>query len=193
MINKIMNLTESNPMYKNLTDELKTVTNDDLIIVARNVMNRKDDRVEPIAIKNDIYFYVAYKLNDKIAYIGNVTPEQIYIAKANMVRMAKIGSMFSEWKTLDEFETNDDPMLIATLDSKMYGGGLLYCEEFLRAMEKKIGKFFILPSSIHELIFVPVDIMPKSDLCNMVTEINNEMVDENEILADCAFELNEWT
>lgn len=196
MVNKIMNLTENDPMYNELVNEVNNATDDALVIVARSYKNRKDSRVKPIAIKNEIYFYVAYDLDGKIAFPGNVTPEQIYKAKANMMRRVRLGSMisllFSEGEALENFKFSGDPMNAATLDCKMYGAGLLYCEEFLKEMEKKIGTYYILPSSIHELIFVPADIMLKSDLTDIVREINASEVSEDDYLANDVFEMSEW-
>lgn len=178
MVNKIMNLTEKDPMYNELVNEVNNATDDALVIVARSHKNRKDSRLKPIAVKNGIYFYVAYDLDGKIAFPGNVTPEQIYKAKANMVKRVRLVNM--------------DMMTIAKLDCHMYGAGLLYCEEFLKAMEQKIGTYYILPSSIHELIFVPTYIETKDDLEMMVREINASVVSEDDYLANNVFEISEW-
>lgn len=196
MVNKIMNLTENDPMYNELVNEVSNATDDALVIVARSYKNRKDSRVKPIAVKNGIYFYVAYDLDGKTAFLGNVTPEQIYKAKANMIRRVRLGSMsllFSEGETLENFKFSGNPMNVATLDCRMYGGGLLICEEFLKAMEQKIGRYYILPSSIHELIFVPADMVTKDDLETMVREVNASEVSEDDYLADNVFEMDEWT
>lgn len=196
MVKKIMNLTEKDPMYNELVNEVNNATDDALVIVGRSYKNRKDDAVKPVAIKNKIYFYVAYDLNGKTMYPGAATPEQIYKAKANMMRRVRLGSMmsllFSEGETLENFKFSGNPMNVATLDCKMYGAGLLYCEEFLKEMEEKIGRYYILPSSIHELIFVPADAVPKSDLTDMVREVNETQVSEDDYLADRAFEEEEW-
>ena len=196
MVNRIMNVAENDPMYNKLMSELKDVSDDNLVIVAKSYKNRKDDAIKPIAVKNGIYFYVAYDLNGQTAYFNGATPEQIYKAKANMMRRVRLGSMmsllFSEGETLENFKFSGDPMNVATLDCKMYGGGLLYCEEFLKEMEKKIGKYYILPSSIHELIFVPTDTAVKDDLTYMVKEVNSLEVTDNDYLADRAFEEEEW-
>ena len=196
MVNKIMNVIESDPIYNELANEIANATDENLVIVGRSYKNRKDDAVKPVAVKNKIYFYVAYDLNGKTAYPNAVTPEQIYKAKANMMRRVRLGSMmsllFSEGETLENFKFSGDPMNVATLDCKMYGAGLLYCEEFLKEMEKKIGRYYILPSSIHELIFVPADMGAKDDLEMMVREVNASEVSEDDYLADNVFEIGEW-
>ena len=195
MINKIMNVTENDPMYNELANEIANATDENLVIVGRSYKNRKDDAVKPVAVKNKIYFYVAYDLNGKTVYPNAVTPEQIYKAKANMMHRVRLGSMmsllFSEGETLENFKFSGDPMNVATLDCKMYGAGLLYCEEFLKEMEKKIGRYYILPSSIHELIFVPAYTNLKSGLAEMVQAVN-ETVSENDYLSGRVFEIDEW-
>ena len=195
MINKIMNVTENDPMYNELANEIANATDENLVIVGRSYKNRKDDAVKPVAIKNKIYFYVAYDLNGKTVYPSAATPEQIYKAKANMMHRVRLGSMvsllFSEGETLENFKFSGDPMNVATLDCKMYGAGLLYCEEFLKEMEKKIGRYYILPSSIHELIFFPAYANLKSELAEMVQAVN-ETVSENDYLSGRVFEIDEW-
>ena len=196
MINKVINIDESNPMYGELTNELNTATDDNLIIVARSYKNRKDDAVQPVEIKNGIFFYVAYDLPGKLAFLGKATPEQINKAKDSMAARAVIGTnfdiVFGNGTPFAEWEYDGQPMNVATLETKMNGAGLLYCEEFLREIKGKMGDFYILPSAIHELIFVPKDFGNKEDLTEMVREVNAAGVSDSDYLADCAFEVEEW-
>ena len=47
---------------------------------------------------------------------------------------------------------------------------------------------YILPSSVHECMIVPVQLHEDADeLASMVRTINREGVDEQEILADCVY------
>jgi len=196
MINQIVKLKENDAMYKKITDEIANATDDDLIIVARSYKNRKDDAVQPIEIKNGIFFYVAYKLPGKLAFLGKVTPEQINKAKGNMAAKAVIGTnfdmIFGNGTPFAEWEYDGQPMNVAALETKMNGSGLLYCEEFLREIKGKMGDFYILPSSIHELIFVSKDFGSKEDLTEMVCEVNAAEVSDDDYLADRAFEVEEW-
>ena len=58
----------------------------------------------------------------------------------------------------------------------------------------KIGKsFFILPSSIHETIFVPASITETQDLSSlvdMVVQINGSEVQPEEVLSDHVYRYN---
>ena len=191
MINKLMNVTESNPMYAEITKSLDNLTDEDLVIVGRSFKNRKDERIKPLAVKNKVYFYLAYDLDGKTAYPGKFTPHQVEKAKQNMLRRAVMGF---ERIPLKEFKYTGNPMNIITLDTCMYGAGLLYCEEFFAQMEKKFGEFYILPSSIHELIIVPKrrGKMGKDKLTQLVKEVNATSVSENDFLADRAFTRKDW-
>lgn len=196
MINQIINLNENDPMYKVIADEMEKATDNDMIIVARSYKNRKDDAVKPIEIKNGIYFYVAYDLPGKLDFFGKVTPSQIYKAKANTVARAFVGTnmemIFGDGTPFDDWEYNSEPMIIATSKAKANGAGLLYCEEFLKEMRKKMGDFYILPSAVHEIIFVPEDFANKEDLTEMVRGVNATQVSDEEYLADRAFGVEEW-
>lgn len=197
MINKLMNVTESNPMYAEITKGLDNLTDEDLVIVGRSFKNRKDERIKPLAVKNKIYFYLAYDLDGKTAYPTKFTPEQVEKAKQNMLRRAVMGSMlelmFSPGTPLKEFKPSGDPMNVVTMDNHMYGAGLLFCEEFFVQMEKKFGEFYILPSSVHELIIAKKERGTSRDkLTQIVKEVNATTVSENDFLADRAFTRKDW-
>ena len=194
-INKVVNLDENSAAYKSIMREMEKMRDEDLVIVARSEKNRKNDSVKPIEVKNGIYFYVAYDAHNFTAFIPSPTPEKIYIAKANMIRRARLGGMFEimdgEGTAIDDY-TPDEMMNVITLDSKKYGAGLLGCREFIKAISDKFGKCYILPSSIHELIVVPADTTTKNNLLAMVKEINATKVSENEFLADAVYTVNDW-
>ena len=48
--------------------------------------------------------------------------------------------------------------------------------------------YYVLPSSIHEMIIIPESEAPgKSELANMVAEINATQVEEEDVLSDNAY------
>ena len=91
-----------------------------------------------------------------------------------------------EREILDEIESrNVAPMYVLTNHNKVYGAtGMLY-EDLLGEFAKEHGSFYILPSSIHELILVPDACGVNSDsLLDMVTEVNLTQVAKEEVLSD---------
>ena len=78
------------------------------------------------------------------------------------------------------------PMYVATNDIRMRGAGVIAYPDFMeQATEKLGGSFFILPSSVHEVILVPDSMeMRASELKEMVTQINATEVSPEERLTD---------
>ena len=78
------------------------------------------------------------------------------------------------------------PMYIMTLKGRYFGAACIYYEEMLASFGKQCGKsFYILPSSIHELILVPDSGKEKpEELRRMVREVNAGHVAPEERLSD---------
>lgn len=201
-MNKVINVNENHPMHEILMDMMNKATDDKLIIVARSYKNRKDDAVEPVEVKNGIYFYVAYDLGPSLAFPANVTAAQIAIAKSNMAYKARMGTMldaqltvggFGDFmKHIDEFAAWDEPMILLTTNELANGAGILLNKYVLSAIKKKLGDYYILPSSIHELLIVPAHMMSQLDATEMVRGANADAVTDDVYLADRAFHVDEW-
>ena len=84
------------------------------------------------------------------------------------------------------YEDNMIPMFVATNNKKVNGAGVILYEGLLKTFAKKIGSdFYILPSSIHEVIFVPANgDMDVRYLIQMVKEVNATEVSPSEVLSD---------
>lgn len=87
----------------------------------------------------------------------------------------------------------DDPTrhirVIATKhhDSE-YGAGVLGYAKIMDSIREQIGDFYIIPSSIHEIIAVPKSMGAEpSDLMNMVHDVNASTVAEKDQLSDRVF------
>ena len=202
-INKIMNVNEGSDLYKEIKRNVDAKSEDNLIIVARAEVNRKADEIRPIAVKNGIYFYVAYKLEIGLAFLSSYTPEQILKAVENTMNRARFMTMptlFEDFasifnnppKKLSEME-NFSLMNPLTCEGNQNGAGILFCHEYLKAIREKIGDFYILPSSIHEVLIIPNDgTTDINDLNSIVQDVNANEVSENDYLADRAFTVDEW-
>lgn len=81
------------------------------------------------------------------------------------------------------------PMYIATNYDRLNGASVLLYPNLLRDFAGRIGSdFYILPSSVHELIFVPAfGYMDAGDLKMMVQEVNGSEVADDEILSDSVY------
>lgn len=88
-----------------------------------------------------------------------------------------------------DFTSGRIPMYVLTNRQKINGAACMLYPDVLRLFGEKLGRdFYILPSSVHELILVPDDeSISKEALWEIVTDINRTQVAEEEILADSIY------
>ena len=170
----------------------------DLAIVFYVVVSEDSDRTGTITVRNNL-----------MEMLGNPDINELYrIAKNNTQKRYK-GSVFNmieimgeiishnvdniEPNIVDDFfemnftyEDNMIPMFVATNNKKINGAGVILYEGLLKTFAEKIGcDFYILPSSVHEVIFVPANgDMDARYLIQMVREVNATQVAPDEVLSD---------
>lgn len=107
--------------------------------------------------------------------MNSIVREESYYETAVEERFAEINNLDEEIK-----------MYIPTNKHKLNGAACILYDGVLENFANKINRdIFILPSSIHEVILVPVvDSIKKQELTDMVREVNSEAVEEGEILSD---------
>ncbi len=163
---------------------------EDMAVVYRFVVDSSDDGRATMLITNDIL--------DKMG----VTPEQLHadaLENAPELRPAVIKGMSEvmidmmgedahEMLGIGEFP-QDEPMYVATVPDKISGAGVIAYQDFMdQAAEKLGGDFFILPSSIHEVLLVKDDGNTDfKDLKAMVEEVNASQVAPEEKLTDSVY------
>lgn len=87
----------------------------------------------------------------------------------------------------DDFE--DVPMYVLTNQSNMYGAGCILYKNLLKKYSDSMNSdFYILPSSIHEVILVPTkDKSSYPYMSDMVREVNATSLLPEEVLSDHAY------
>lgn len=122
----------------------------------------------------------------------NVEADQLVKeAMENMTRKipARLRTMMGVLNELNDggyTDGTEPPMYILTNESRCLGAGCVLYHGVLQACAKKLGKeFYLLPSSIHEMILIPCDEAedPGMLIC-MVRDINRTQVLPSEILSD---------
>lgn len=132
----------------------------------------------------------------------NLSEEQLFsLAKVNTVRLFPpvIRSMYDVIEDIfeDEIEreeivemintktTHDKAMYVITNQSGLYGAIFMAYDEILQHVAEKMhSDFYILPSSVHETIAVPVHMVNPNKLARMVYEVNLKQVALNERLSN---------
>lgn len=163
---------------------------EDMAVVYRFVMESDENGRASILVSNDLL--------DKMG----VTPEQLHadalenapelrpavIKGMSEVMMDMMGEDAHEMFGIDEFP-QDEMMYVATVPDKISGAGVIAYQEFKdQAAEKLGGDFYILPSSIHEVLLVKDDgAVNFNDLKSMVEDVNATQVAPEEKLTDSVY------
>lgn len=146
----------------------------------------------------ELYFRVkvsnggTYKVTQRIFDTWGITKETLletafgsgdYIKKSMIDMMAEMG-MPDEM--LEEMRRNETVgQTIITNQSKMFSASALYHKEILKEIaEMYKSDLYIIPSSIHELITLPMKGATVEDMNQMVREVNETQVAPEEVLSD---------
>lgn len=78
-----------------------------------------------------------------------------------------------------------DAMSVLSTETKAQGAIALYYPGVMEEIGEKLGcAYYVLPSSIHEVIIVPADSHNAKDLRDMVKQVNRGVVDAKDRLSD---------
>ncbi len=128
-------------------------------------------------------------INNELMKMWNISIQDLlFQAKRNTQRLfpAKVRNInsFLEDYGDDSFE-EPGLMYIASNDCMMNGASVILYEGLLEKFADTIGMdFYVLPSSVHEILFVPaLDGIKLKDLVDMVRDANDSIVAEDEILS----------
>lgn len=102
-----------------------------------------------------------------------------------------IQEAFSEQEVFgkEDYQNEEIPMYVLTNTMHFNGAAAMLYRDVISDFAKELGvDFYILPSSIHEVILIPkVSDLEKQVLEQMVQEVNQEEVDQTERLSDCVY------
>lgn len=138
--------------------------------------------------------------------IWNVTEDEIYndalkntpvLLAGSIVPMSKILSEIAVTAPVDNDEkvceyTGEDILYVLTNSSRVNGAACILYDNLLKKFANDVhSDLYILPSSVHEVIIVPKkNAFDKSELADMVREVNEQGVSQDEILSDNVYEYN---
>lgn len=78
------------------------------------------------------------------------------------------------------------PLFVASNQERYYGASVIVCPGFLEEAHQRLeGNFFVLPSSVHEVLLIPEEAgLSREELENMVRDVNASVVSPKEKLSD---------
>lgn len=168
----------------------------DLAVVFYILVSKDKSGITSITVRNslmnmwgmdaDILYYLAKK-NTQRLFRGKVLSIMEVMAKIiDDSTDALDEEMMEIFFDMNVYEDSAFPMYVATNVFKMNGACILLYDGVLKKFAEKIGgDFYILPSSVHEVIFVPAngDIDARY-LIQLVREVNATQVAPDEVLSD---------
>lgn len=136
---------------------------------------------------------LSVKITKELMLSYEITPEQLH--RQAMINMGKDGYEFLELASLvrdmlhteEGLDSNKPEMYILTNSDKSYGAAGILNKKLLREFAGN-RDFIILPSSVHEMLFVPVNGETDQKFFDeMVSEVNRTQVCLEEKLADHSY------
>ena len=165
----------------------------DLAMVFYCIVDTKDSSVGSFRITHDHLKHFGLSIEElkELAFENTrrMFPAQIRNMEDIFVE-AIIEGEGDEVSDLKQLEMDDNGyMYVITNKQKMFGAGCVLYPDVLQSFSKRVNAdIVILPSSIHELIFVPYkESMDIKELRAMVKEINRTQVLEEERLSDSVY------
>lgn len=170
--------------------------NKELDIIFRIILNTEDNRIDSCIInqnlinswkitKYDLYNETKNNVKSNIIY-GSLLDTMDYLTKNKMPTMNDF-----DIEKFIKYVKNEN-FIILSNKYKTYGSSVLLNFELLELIKKEIGKYYIIPSSIHEIIIIKeFKNMNFDDIKKIIKEINETTVDEKDRLSNELFEYKE--
>ncbi len=184
---EIVSAEASKEMLRNIPHQ----SIEDMAVVYRFILSSDDGGRASTLITNQL-----------IENMG-VTPEQLhadameFAPKNRPVTIKGISEVIAEEVGIDpdEILAGEERLYVATNKDKLHGASALVYPGFLKEAAKKLrGSYYILPSSIHEILLVPDNGEAQlDDLKQMVVEVNATQVAPADKLTDNVYYYNAAT
>lgn len=204
------NLIGYNVTFDSFTEYEKAKTNLYLKVINYNQNQgilKKAPHEKYLDLAMVVYYYVELEpfdnatvlvLNEHLKVWNKTSEEIIKDAYDNTLRnmacrAVPIFDILREGKLFGDFAEsellNDFPMKVVTNDKRFLGGVFIGIKERLDELYDEMnGDYYIIPSSIHELILIPQkEYENVSDLNVMIREVNANNVPPEEVLSDHAY------
>lgn len=187
---------------RRLLEEMPHMRVEDLAVIFCYLVSDDDEGIATVRITNENVG--VFKLcPDKLHEYAFENTERLFPAGLDdictvMLRLAGTGLKGREDNQevlnsiKESFEATRDKMYVLTNGKGINGAACLLYSGMLERIYNEMGSFYILPSSVNEVIIVPENENTNYDsLYEMVPAINREQVPECEILSDSVYKYPE--
>ncbi len=168
-----------------LLKELPHIPYLDLAIVFFILLETTEKGAATILITNDMLDYWNISLETLYQIALKNTPD---ILHADFKPMRVVIQELLE-KPLNKVDLDDNCLYVLSNHHRHFGAACMLYERVLEDIGNQLNEdFYILPSSIHEVIILPASsCLNHDELSEMVVEINETQVSEEDVLSDHAY------
>ena len=160
-------------------------TLDDIAIVYRFQLEHRESADATVLVTNQMLQSYGITAEQLMADAAVSAPQR------NPLSLRSLGEVLAEMSggMFEPEEMGAPPLLVATVPGAVNGAGVMgYPDFFQEAAEKIGGSFFVLPSSVHEILLLPDDgSMSARELSAMVSAVNSQEVMPEEQLGSEAY------
>lgn len=164
---------------------------EDMAVVYRFILQSNDDGRASILVTNQMLdtMNITHEQLRQDALENAPKIKPLVISGMTEVMMELVGVEQAEMMGIVPVDPKDEQMFVATVPDKIHGAGVLAYKDFLeQAAERAGGDFFVIPSSIHELLIVPDNgQMDLASLESMVRDVNATQVAPEDKLTDSVY------
>ena len=170
---------------KELLSKVPHVRYLDLAVVFNCFINSTEDGYATILIHHQHLSYWNISTEELYALAMKNTPHLLHYQLQNMTDVI-IDLFCNEHIELSKELLPVFPMYVLSNTTKLNGSGCILYEDLLSEIAQRLDSdFYILPSSIHEVLLIPVaSASSYEDLSSMVHEINATQLAREEVLSD---------
>ncbi|MCR5322028.1 MAG: DUF5688 family protein [Lachnospiraceae bacterium] len=180
-----------------LADAPHRIVCGDLAVIYTIIVSQGEGGIATITVRNDLFKYwgiteermfgIALD-NTQRMFRGTVDSIQNVLRELVTTRMDISNSC--EFFDMCASESDMVPLYVATNQQKLDGAGVMLYDGLLREFAKRTGSdaFYIIPSSIHEILLIPMTgMMRPEELKAMVREVNATQVAPQDVLSDSVY------
>lgn len=185
IIFRVVGYEANKDMLKNMPYTVKN----DMAFTYRLVVQKGNDGVASSVINNDLMNHLSLD-PETLSFLAMENTPKLFPAEfmsMNDVMRSMMGE--EDWEEMSMFmDMEQEPKLyVLTNDSKVNGAAALFYPGQMDSIKTQLNSnFYVLPSSIHEVIIVPKteEIASYKDLETMVQDVNSTEVAPEEILTN---------
>lgn len=174
---KIINRARNEELLKKVP-HIQFVENSDLVLVFCILV----EEYATVTITNHLMEHFKFSISELIA-VAQENTKKLFPAS-----FRSMSEVLADLMPILPVPMFDDSMWVLSNTRNINGAGAMYYEHMLEDIAHRLNSnFYVLPSSLHEVIIVKDNGIDTSYLCEMVKEINQTQVSEEDFLSDTVF------